>query len=59
MEIYIVFCNGSVIGAYKEYSNAVKSIAEETGYSESFVAYILEDVGNVDDFYYIETTNLE
>lgn len=58
MKIYVVFCNGEICDAFKDYSNAVKSISEMAGYSIDYVEHQLVEIGNVDDFYYIETTNL-
>lgn len=58
MKIYVVFCNGEIYSAFEDYSNAVKLISEMTNYSINYVEHQLVEIGNVDDFYYIETTNL-
>ena len=58
MKIYIVFCNGAVECAFYNPDKAIEYIAQNFGCTVNHVINQLECCGSVDDFYYIETTNL-
>lgn len=59
MKVWIVFCNGSVECAFDTLDKAINYIAKITKHHIIYVANRLEKVGNIDDCYYIEMTNLK
>ena len=58
MTIYVVYGNGELICACRDYETAVKAIAEVGDYSVDYVEKELAETGAVDDYYFIDRTDL-
>jgi hypothetical protein len=59
MEIYMVFYNSELMGAFRTYDSAIGCIAKDQNVSSAEVIKEMEETGNYLDNYYIDATYLE
>ena len=59
MDIYIVFCNNEILGAFRNYNSAIDCIAKDQNVLSTEVIKEIKETGNYLDNYYIDTTCLE
>lgn len=59
MDIYVVYYNTEIMGAFRNYNSAVDCIAKDQNVPSEEVIKEIEETGNYLDNYYIDTTKLE